>query len=369
MIPYSHQSIDASDIKAVVAVLKSDWLTQGPKIGEFEKALAEYCGTKFTVAFSSGTAALHAAYFVTGLKKGDEFITTPLTFAATANAGLYLGASPVFADIDEYGNLDSAKAEKKITRKTTALVVVDYAGHPADLDKFKKIAKKHNLILIEDAAHALGAKYKNKKIGSIADLTTFSFHPVKSITAGEGGAVATNSKIYYEKLKQFRHHGIGSQGMKTLGFNYRLTDIHAALGISQLKKLDRFINARKKIASRYGEAFRQNKNLILPKEHRNASPSWHLYPLRFAGAFAEKPACRQAWRAEIFAKLREAGIGAQIHYVPVYLHPYYQKLGYKKGLCPEAEEFSASEISIPLFPGLAKKDQEFVIEKINKLTK
>lgn len=361
MIPYGHQSIDTSDIKAVVAVLKSDWLTQGPKINEFEKTLAGYCGAKFAVAFSSGTAALHAAYFAAGLGRNDEFITTPLTFAATANAGLYLGALPVFADINKYGNLDPAKAEKKITRKTKALAVVDYAGHPADLDKFKKIARRHNLILIEDAAHALGARYKNKKIGSIADLTTFSFHPVKSITMGEGGAVTTNRKDFYDKLLLFRNHGMVGGKMQALGVNYRITDIQSVLGISQLKRLDRFVKMRKKIASRYGEAFQQNKNLILPKEQRGASSSWHLYALRFVGKFIKK-------RAEIFNKLREAGIGAQIHYIPVHFHPYYQKLGYKKGLCPKAEAFSASEISIPLFPSLSKKDQEFVIKTINKLT-
>ncbi|KKT29402.1 UDP-4-amino-4,6-dideoxy-N-acetyl-beta-L-altrosamine transaminase [Candidatus Giovannonibacteria bacterium RIFCSPLOWO2_12_FULL_44_25] len=361
-IPYGHQSIDNADIEAVKSVLKSDWLTQGPKIGEFERALAHYCGAKFAAAFSSGTAALHAAYFVAGMRRGDEFITTPLTFAATSNAGLYLGARPVFADIDEYGNLDPVEAEKKITRKTKLLAVVDYAGHPANLDKFKSLARKRKLVLIEDAAHSLGAKYKGKKIGSIADMTTFSFHPVKSITTGEGGAVATNSKIYYEKLKQFRHHGIGSRGMQMLGFNYRLTDIHAALGISQLKKLDKFISARKKIASRYGEAIRQNKNLLLPEEHVGVSSSWHLYPLRFAGKSANK-------RAEIVKKLRNAGIGAQIHYIPVYLHPYYQKLGYKKGLCPKAEAFYEAEISLPIFPSLKNTEQNFVIKTLIKILK
>ena len=373
MIPYGHQSIDASDIKAVTAVLKSDWLTQGPKIGEFEKTLAKYCGAKFAVAFSSGTAALHAAYFAAGLGRGDEFITTPLTFAATANAGLYLGARPVFADIDGYGNLDPEKAEKKITNlpagrreKLKALAVVDYAGHPADLDKFRKLARQHNLVLIEDAAHALGAKYKNKKIGGIADLTTFSFHPVKSITMGEGGAVTANRKDFYDKLLFFRNHGMVEGKMQALGVNYRITDIQSALGISQLKKLDRFVGARKKIAALYGEAFRQNKNLILPEESPDASSSWHLYPLRIAG---NPPACGAEKRAEIFKKLREAGIGAQIHYIPVYFHPYYQKLGYKKGLCPKAEAFSAAEISIPLFPDLRKQDQDFVIKTINKLTK
>lgn len=357
MIPYGHQSIDKADIEAVKSVLKSDWLTQGPKIAEFEKALARYCGARFAVAFSSGTAALHAAYFAAGFKNGDEFVTTPLTFAATANAGLYLGARPIFADIDGSGNLDPVEAEKKITPRTKVLVAVDYAGHPADLDKFKKIARKNNLVFIEDAAHALGAKYKSTKIGSIADLTTFSFHPVKSITTGEGGAVTTNNKIYYEKLKTFRHHGISDGNMLDLGFNYRLTDIQAALGISQLKKLDKFIVRRRALAGNYRTALASNASLILPEEVAHSSSAWHLYAIRLKGALAKK-------RDRVFNLLRGSGVGVQIHYAPVYWHPYYQKLGYKKRLCPKAESFSASVISLPLFPGLKISDQKFVIKKL-----
>lgn len=377
MIPYGHQSIDKSDIKAVIEVLKSDWLSQGPKIDEFERALAEYCGSKYAVIFSSGTAALHGAYFAAGLKSGDEFITTSLTFAATANAGLYLGAKPVFADIDANLNLDPKEAEKKITAKTKVIVAVDFAGLPAQLEKLKRIARKNNLTLIEDGCHALGASYMGKKIGSISDLTTFSFHPVKSITTGEGGAVITNNKGHYEKLKIFRHHGIvrdpskfkeQSPGawyheMQELGYNYRITDIQAALGISQLKKLDRFIAARKRIAKNYKKSLTKlSKHLKFPSDNGNFSSAWHIYVIRLKGGLVKK-------RAEIFKKLREAGIGVQVHYLPVYWHPYYQGLGYKKGLCPKAEEYYESAISLPIFPDLKLKDQQFIIKKLHEIIK
>lgn len=370
MIPYGHQSIDESDIDAVIRVLKSDWLTQGPKIDEFEKKLGEYCGAKYAVVFSSGTAALHAAYFAAGLKNGDEFITTPLTFAATANAGLYLGATPVFADIKEDGNLDPKETVKKITKKTKAIAVVDYAGKPAQLEQFRAITDKYNLILIEDACHALGAEYKGKKVGSVSDMTIFSFHPVKSITTGEGGAVLTGNKEFYEKLKLFRTHGITKNNlinksdgdwyyeMQELGFNYRITDIQAALGISQLKKLDRFIKARRKIAEAYKKAFEKYDDLIsMPSADKINDSSWHLFVVRLRGKLALK-------RAEIFKKLRESGIGTQVHYIPVYWHPFYQKLGYNKGICPKAEAFYKSIIALPIYPDLKQEDQKFVIEKL-----
>ncbi len=385
MIPYGHQSIDESDIKAVVDVLKTDWLSQGPKIGEFENDLAKYCGAKYAVIFSSGTAALHAAYFAAGLKSGDEFITTPLTFAATANAGLYLGAKPVFADIGVDNNLDPKKAIKKITSKTKLISVVDFAGLPAKLDELKKIAREHNLVLIEDGCHALGASYKGKKIGSVADMTAFSFHPVKSITTGEGGAVLTDNKEYYERMKVFRHHGIvrdplkfsfgeGSapggkkqspgdwyHEMQELGFNYRITDIQAALGISQLKRLDKFIKARKKIAGIYNKALNKfSKNVLLPDDSKDTSSSWHIYVIKLKGKLANK-------RLEIFTKLRKAGIGVQVHYIPVYFHPYYKSLGYKKGICPNAELYYKTAISLPIYPDLSLNDQSFVIESLSKL--
>lgn len=382
MIPYGHQSIDESDIRAIIEVLKSDWLSQGPKIDEFEKALANYCGSKYAVIFSSGTAALHGAYFAVGFKLGNEFITTPLTFAATANAGLYLGAKPVFADIDDNLNLDPKEAEKKIIalpagrqEKLKAIVVVDFAGRPAELDELKKIAEKNNLVLIEDGCHALGASYKGKKIGSVSDMTAFSFHPVKSITTGEGGAVLTDNTEYYEKMKVFRHHGIVRDPakfknqppgdwyheMQELGYNYRITDIQAALGISQLKRLDKFIEARKKIAAAYNKALGEfSDKLDFSSDDKEHSSSWHIYVIRLKGALAEK-------RTEIFKKLREAGIGAQVHYIPVYRHPYYQSLGYQKGLCPKAEAYYESAISLPIYPDLKPEDQQFVIKKLNEI--
>lgn len=386
MIPYGHQYIDEDDIKEVVSVLRSDFLTQGPKVKEFEESLVKNVNAKYAVAFSSGTAALEAAYFAVGFKEGDsaqggpalgwEIITSPLTFAATSNAALHRGAKVVFADIEkETGNIDPLDVQKKITPKTKAIVPVDYSGLPVKLDELLNIAKQHNLLLIEDAAHALGAEYKGKKIGSIADMTMFSFHPVKSITTGEGGAITTNNEDFYKKLLLYRTHGITKENFKNnpegppaggwyyemqiLAQNFRLTDIQAALGVSQLKKLEKFISARKTIAVKYNLAFAQNKNLILPKEYEGVSSSWHLYPIRLKNS---------SRRAEIFKKLRDSGIGAQVHYIPVHLHPYYQDLGYKKGICPNAEAFYAGEISLPIFPGLSPQDQDFVIEKVNQFT-
>ncbi|MDD5431190.1 MAG: UDP-4-amino-4,6-dideoxy-N-acetyl-beta-L-altrosamine transaminase [Candidatus Pacebacteria bacterium] len=376
MIPYGHQSIDKDDIDAVVKVLKSDWLTQGPNVGGFESVLAQYCGAKYAVAFCNGTAALHGAYFAAGLKKGDEFITAPMTFMATSNAGLYLGAKPVFADVDENGNLDIEKAEKKINRKTKMISVIDYTGRPADLDGFRKLARKNKLVFVEDGCHALGASYKGKKVGSIADMTVFSFHPVKAITTGEGGAVLTNDKKYYERLKIFRNHGITKENfkfkketdgdwyheMQHQGYNYRMTDIQAALGTSQMKKLDRFIKVRKKIANAYEKALKDYADLIdLPKgDTKQISSAWHLYVIRLKGLLAKK-------RGEIFNKLRKAGIGVQVHYIPVYLQPHYRSLGYKKGLCPKAEKFYEGAISLPVYPDLKPKDQNYVIKKLTDI--
>ncbi|MDO8558217.1 MAG: UDP-4-amino-4,6-dideoxy-N-acetyl-beta-L-altrosamine transaminase [bacterium] len=376
MIPYSHQSIDKDDVAAVVRVLKSDFLTQGPKVKEFEEVLAKKTGAKFAVAFSSGTAALEAAFAAAGIQKGDEIITSPLTFAATTNAVLWTGAKVVFADVEaETGTLDPAMVARKITSRTKVIVPVDYAGFPAHLHELRKLAKRHGLIFIEDAAHSLGAVYRGRRIGGLSDMTMFSFHPVKSITTGEGGAITTNNKKYLAKLIRFREHGITkdthlfvrkNQGdwyheMQELGHNYRLTDLQAALGLSQLNKLERFIKARRALAEHYTEAFAHNPNLIPPVEGRDRQSSWHLYPLRLAKRLVPK-------RAEIFRKLRQRGIGVQVHYIPVYLHPYYQKLGYKKGLCQNAEAFYEAEVSIPLYPDLSRKDQDFVIKTIHELT-
>ncbi|MDO8553031.1 MAG: UDP-4-amino-4,6-dideoxy-N-acetyl-beta-L-altrosamine transaminase [bacterium] len=376
MIPYSRQDINEADIKAVARVMRSPWLTQGPTIERFEKAIAKKVGAKFAIAFNSGTAALHAAYFAAGIKKGDEVIVPALTFAATANAALYLGATPVFADSDiRSGNMSVADAREKITNRTKAIVPVDYSGRPADLREFRALAKKHKLIFIEDAAQALGASYRGKPVGTQADMTMFSFHPVKSITTGEGGVIVTNSAAYARTLRLFRSHGISKdartfvkkghgewyQEMQVLGFNYRMPEMSAALGESQLKRLDSFIHKRSAAAKRYHKLLANIPNLILPQAGRShEQPAWHLYPVRLSPEVAHR-------RDEIFTKLRKAGIGVQVHHVPVHLHHYYEKLAYKKGLCPNAEAFVASEISIPLFPGITLKQQTYIAREIREI--
>ncbi|MDD4477059.1 MAG: UDP-4-amino-4,6-dideoxy-N-acetyl-beta-L-altrosamine transaminase [Patescibacteria group bacterium] len=377
IIPYGHQTIRNDDIAEVVKVLKSNYLTQGPKVKEFEQNLADYCGRKYAVVFSSGTAALEAAYYAAGIGAGDEIITTPLTFAATSNMILARGAKPVFVDIDSStGNLDPKEFEKKINKKTKSLVVVDYAGMPADLNLFKEICNKNNLVFIEDSSHALGASFEGKKVGAIADMTIFSFHPVKSITTGEGGAVITGKKDYYERLVLFRSHGIIKDKkkffskspaewyheMQDIGFNFRLSDICAALGVSQMRKLDKFIAKRKLIAKRYKKELSGLKNFILPKDISGRESSWHLFVLRIIPL-------KKHLRNFVFTKLQNKGIGVQVHYLPVYLHPYYQMLGYKKNLCPKAEFFAESEISIPIFPTLSFRNQSLIIKTLKEIDK
>lgn len=375
MIPYSTQNISKDDVKAVMRALTSGWLTQGPAIESFEKALAKKVGARYAVAFNSGTAALHAAYFAAGLKKGDEVLLPALTFAATANAALYLDASPVFVDSNLLtGNIGSNEIERKITKRTKILVLVDYAGRPADLTVCRKIARKHNLVLIEDGAQSLGAFYKQKAVGTQADMTMFSFHPVKSITTGEGGIICTNSLQYLKALKLFRSHGISKdpstfththhaewyQEMQALGFNYRMTDIQAALGESQLSRLDSFIEKRKKAADRYHALLKDIPGILLPPEDtKDIQSAWHLYPIRLDTNLAPK-------RDHIFSLLRRAGIGVQVHYLPVYHHVYYEKLGFKKGLCPNTELFAATEISLPLFPDITKGQQDKVVKELKR---
>ena len=377
-IPYGKQWIGEEDIEEVVKVLKSDFITQGPKVKEFEEKLAEFTGAKYAVVFNSGTSALHAAYFAPGLSAGDEFITTPLTFAATSNAGLFLGAKPVFSDVEEdTGNLNVELVEKKITSRTKLIVPVHYAGHPCDMGRIKEIADKYGLFIVEDACHALGAKYRNSRVGSCeySDMTVFSFHPVKHITTGEGGAVLTNREDLYEKLLMFRSHGITKDEkkflkekegdwyyeMQFLGFNYRMTDIQAALGISQLKKLEKFIERRRKIVEIYNKAFEDNPYFDTPVEKDYAYHSYHLYPIRLKDNYKDK-------RKEIFQLLRKKGLGVQVHYIPVYWHPYYRELGYRKGECPVAEEFYEKEISLPLYPAM-DNDIYYVIETLFEILK
>ena len=380
-IPYGKQWVEEEDIKAVCEVLRSNWLTTGPLVSEFEKRIAGKTGANYCVVFNSGTAALHAAYHAAGIKPDDEVITTPITFTATANAALYLGAKPIFVDIGSNSfHIDFNEIENAITIRTRAIVPVDMAGIPAALDEIMDIAGRHNLIVIEDAAHALGATYKDSLVGSISDLTVFSFHPVKHITTGEGGAVTTNSKDYYNKLLSFRNHGIvrdkslftnissddelsGSwyYEQQELGYNYRLPDINCALGLSQLKKLEQFINRRRSIAARYNKGFKNNPKLILPPESLGENTlkeaAWHLYILQLAGSSPK--------RSVVLDRLREQGIGTQLHYIPVYLHPYYKKLGYKPGLCPRAEGYYRRAFTIPLYPAMTDEEVARVVRVIN----
>jgi len=374
IIPYSHQSIDEKDIREVTKVLRSDWLTQGPKIEEFEKALCKYAGAKYAVAVSSGTAGLHVASLAAGIGNGDEVITSPITFLASANCILYCGAKPVFSDTEkEIANIDPKQIEEKINKKTKAIIPVHYAGHPCRLKEVDKIAKKHNLMIIEDACHALGAEHKGTKIGSCkySDMAVFSFHPLKSITTGEGGAVLTNNKKYYERLIMLRQHGVTrdrrrlSQGtdekwyyeMQLLGNNYRLTDIQAALGVSQLKKLDIFIRKRRNIAKAYNRAFKEQDFFDSLNESQEKESSWHLYPITLKGRYKNK-------RRYLFNKLRSKGILANVHYMPVYLQPYYKQLGYKRGICPYAEDFYDRAISIPIYPSLLQNDRKYVVKTL-----
>jgi len=377
IIPYGHQWIDKNDINKVIKVLKSDWITQGPKIEEFENSLCKHVGAKYAVVVSSGTAALHIACLVAGIKPADEVITSPITFVASANCVLYCGGKVVFADVQEDTvNIDSEEIKKKINRKTKAIIPVHFAGHPCDLEEIEKIAKENNLLVIEDASHALGAEYKNSKVGSCkySDMTVFSFHPVKSITTGEGGAIITNKKELYKELLFFRNHGISkgkteltkkNEGpwyyeMQKLGFNYRITDIQAALGISQLKRLNLFIKNRREIAKFYNESFKGNPHFDIPVEREYVFSSYHLYPIKVKAKFSRL-------RKEIFNEMRQNSIGVQVHYIPVYLQPYYKKLGYKEGSCPKAEDFYKREISIPIYPALGEKQVKYVVKKILKI--
>lgn len=367
-IPYGRQTLDEADIQAVVRVLQSDYLTTGPMVAEFEKRVAEYVGAKYAVAVSNGTAALHVACLAAGIKKGDEVITSPITFAASANCVLYCGGTPVFADIDEETyNISPEEIEKRITENTKAIIPVHYTGQPCEMEKIRQIAQKHHLIVIEDAAHALGAVYKDRKIGTLSEMTCFSFHPVKPITTGEGGMVITNDENLYKRLLLFRSHGITreeeflseNQGawyyeQVELGYNYRITDIGCALGNSQLDKLDRFIKRRRDIAKRYDEAFKNCEGIQIPKQSPDCDSGWHLYMIQII----------KKDRKMVFDKLRKAGVGVNVHYIPVYHHPYYQRNGYAGEYCEKAERFYGRAISLPIFPGLTDEQQEYVIKQV-----
>lgn len=371
MIPYGRQTIDEDDINAVVDVLKSDYLTTGPKIAEFEQAVASYTGAKYAVAISNGTSALHAACFAAGIGQGDEVITTPLTFAASANCVLYCGGTPVFADVDPYTyNIDPKDIRKKITDKTKAIIAVHLAGQPCDMDEIHSIAQEHNLIVIEDGAHALGSVYKGKKVGCLSDMTTFSFHPVKPITTGEGGMIMTDNEELYKRLVLFRSHGITrDNSMMTrnegpwfyqqldLGYNYRITDIQCALGCSQMRKLDKFLKRRRELAERYNNAFIECDNIVTPYQLPDTQSGWHLYIVQV----------KNHDRKQVFETLRDKGIGVNVHYIPVYMHPYYREHGYKDVHCANAEEIYSHIISLPLYPGLTDEQQDYVIDTLKQL--
>ena len=373
LLPYGHQCIDEGDIKAVVDVLRSDWLTTGPKVAEFEKRFAEMVGAKYAVAVNSGTAALHAAAFAAGIGPGDEVITTPMTFAASANCVLYCGGRPVFADVEtDTLLLDPSSVESKVSPKTKAIIAVDYAGQPCDYDALKKLSDEHGLILIADACHALGATYKNRKVGTLADMTVFSFHPVKHITTGEGGMVITDNPEFAVKLRAFRNHGITTDHrqreangswfyeMAELGYNYRLPDINCALGLSQLKKLDKFVARRRQIAALYDSAFADMPALSPLAQRDDRKSSYHLYVVRL------NLSKLNANRQQVFGALRAENIGVNVHYIPVYWHPYYNKLGYGKGLCPVAEKAYEEIVTLPLFPAMSDRDAEDVIRAVKK---
>jgi perosamine synthetase len=375
LLPYGRQSIDEDDIQAVVEVLRSAWLTTGPKVNQFEEAFAERVGARYAVSFSSGTAALHGAAFAAGLRAGDETITSPMTFAATANCVLYQGATPVFADVcRDTLNIDPEQVRAKITARTRAILPVDYAGHPADLDSILEIARRHGQVVIEDACHALGAEYRGRRVGSIADMTVFSFHPVKHITTGEGGMVATNNAAYAETLRRFRNHGISSDArqrqsagqwhyeMVLLGFNYRLTDIGCVLGTSQLRKLESNLARRREIAACYTAAFRELPGIIPPAVRDDVNPAWHLYPIRLA---LEK---LTADRGQVFRALRSENIGVNVHYIPVHLHPYYRdRFGHTGGEFPIAEDAYQRLISLPMFHSMSDQDVNDVIVAVSKV--
>jgi UDP-4-amino-4,6-dideoxy-N-acetyl-beta-L-altrosamine transaminase len=376
LLPYGRQSLDDADVQAVVEVLKSDWLTTGPKIAEFEERFAEWVGARHAVSFSSGTAALHGAAFTAGLGPGDEAITTPMTFCATANCILYQGATPVFADVSaDTLNLDPNEVSKKTSSKTKAIIAVDYAGHPAALDELGQLAKAQvqRALLIEDASHALGAEYRGKRAGSIADMTVFSFHPVKHLTTGEGGMVAANDARLAETLRRFRNHGISSEArrrqesgqwfyeMVLLGFNYRLTDIACALGLSQLEKLAANLARRREIAAQYTAAFRELPAIVVPAVREGVNPAWHLYPVRLN---LEKLA---VGRGKIFRALRAENIGVNVHYIPVHQHPYYRERFKSEEGYPVAEDAYERLISLPMFHSMTAQDVEDVIHALGKV--
>lgn len=376
-IPYGKQHLSKNDIRAVVECLKSEFLTQGPQIQNFEKKITEKTGVKFAVTVSNGTAALHLLALALGLKKGDEVITTPISFLATSNSLLYAGLKPVFADVNpKNGNLTVETVKKKITKKTKAIFLTHLAGNPCDMKGFSKLAKMHKLILVEDSAHAFGAHYENKPVGNCrySDATILSFHPVKHITTGEGGAVLTNNQELAEKITRLRSHGVtrdpkrleSNHGrwyyeMQELGFNYRMTDIQAALGISQIGRLDSFINARRGIAALYQKLFKGMPGIALPGDSKDGRHAYHIFPVRLS---SDK---LRAAKKQIFEDLFNEGVGAQVHYIPIASQPYYRKLGYSMKGLEGAQLYYDSTLSLPIFPALTEKQAKQVAGIFKKI--
>ncbi len=357
-IPYGHQIIDKDDIAAVCSALCSDYLTTGPVIDRFEKAICTYTGTRYGVAVSSGTAALHCAMYALDIGRNDEVIVPSMTFVATANCVCFSGATPVLADVESDTLLiDPEKVEALINSKTKAIIGVDYAGQPCDWDRLRHIADKYGLALVADSCHAIGAEYKGRKVGTLADMTVFSFHPVKHITTGEGGMIVTDNKEYAQKMYLFRNHGITRHSeMVGLGYNYRITDIQCALGISQLEKLSEWIKRRQEIALSYDHFFVENKIAEPLKVKQEVQHVYHLYVVRVAD------------KENILLKLKSDGIGVNVHYMPVHLHQFYkQKFGYKKGFCPVAEDAYKNIISLPLWPGMQENDILHIQNCLNNL--
>lgn len=374
---YGRQWVDEDDIKAVSEVLRSDYLTCGPQVTKMEEALKEYTGAKYAVAVSNGTAALHCACIAAGIGEGDEVITTPITFAASANCALYCGAKPVFADINpETYNIDPESIRKHVTSKTKAVVAVDFTGQAVQYKEIRKICDEFGLVFIEDAAHSIATKYNGQQVGSLADITTFSFHPVKTITGGEGGAVLTNNEELYKKIVLAHTHGITHDEALmeeaphegpwyyeeiSLGYNYRITDFQAALIVSQMKKLDKFVARRKEIVKAYDEAFKDIPEIFVQKEIPESDTCRHLYIIQL------KLDLLNCTRKQFFDALSAENVQCQIHYVPVYWFPYYKHLGYERGLCPNAEKMYEGIMSIPLFSKMSDQDVADVIAAVKKV--
>lgn len=376
ILSYGRQCIEKEDIDEVITALKSDWLTTGPKVTEFELAFAETMHVKEAIAVSNGTAALHTAMYALGVHPGDEVIVPTMTFAATANCVVFQGAKPVFADVEpETLLINSDTIEEKITSKTKAIIAVDYAGQPCDYDKLREVANYHKLDLVDDACHALGGAYKNRPVGSLAHLNTFSFHPVKNMTTGEGGMVTTDDSAYAERMRIFRNHGITSDHrqrekmgswhyeMVDLGYNYRLTDIQCALGLNQLKHLPKWILRRQEIAQQYISAFKQIPEVKPLNVRSDVSHAYHLFVVQL-----DLTQLRNFDRAFLFHALRAEGIGVNVHYIPVHLHPYYrQNYNTFKGQCPVAESAYDGILSLPLFPQMTDYDVLDVISAVEKV--